>query len=161
MHKIKLFFLTPSSVNQPHPSFLGPFLDACWEPRPAPLSTESQVHSGSALLALYQHELQRCKPGLCVAACVHLLIMGVNYIFWALDWVRADYEFVHPDLCGYGCIFKLAWGCRCRGIRSQASPMGLSGPDTSKGHGGPVCQPARQGENPVYMAKASFGRTSG
>lgn len=34
--------------------FLGQTLDACWELRPAPLSTQSQVHSGSFLLALYQ-----------------------------------------------------------------------------------------------------------
>lgn len=103
------------------------------------------MHSWSFLLALYQHWLQRCKSGLCVAACAYSLDTGADHIFWVLDWARADYVFVRADvsariwICEYVCICVLASMCVCvcvsRGIRSQASPRGLRGPVTSKGCG--------------------------
>ncbi len=130
---------------------------ACWEPRPAPLSTQSQVHSGSFLLALYQPWLQRCKSGLCVAACVYLLDMGIDHIFWVRDWAQADYVFAHVDVPAwmwirkYVCICVLASVCEQRDQIPSLS-QGTQGACHFKGTWGPLCQPARQGGNPVYVA---------
>lgn len=50
------------------------------------------------------------------------------------------------------CMFVFWQMCMSKGIRSQASPGGTQGACHFKGPWGPLCQPTRQGGNPVYVA---------
>lgn len=67
--------------------------------------------------------------------------------------------------CGHAnmCVF-VSWQSvdvcerESRGIISQASPRGLGGPITSKGHEGQQRQPVRQGGNPVDVAGPALAR---
>lgn len=114
-HKDKALLLL---LHQSTSSFLSrPSLDACWELRPAPLSTQSQVHSGSFLLALYQRRLHKWKLGLCVFA-EH----GDGSYFLGAWLSRADYVFVHADICEYVCLFALARLCEQRDQIPSLSP---------------------------------------
>lgn len=129
------------------------------------------MHAGSCDPLLYQHRA-RCtlgasclpfiSPGcrdvslLCVlAACVYLLDTGLDHILWVLDWARADYAFVGARMwlreCEYVCIFVLASVCEQRDQIPSLS-QGSQGACYFKGPRGSLCQPARQGGNPVYVA---------
>lgn len=130
------------------------------------------MHSGSFLLALYQHRLHRCRCRFvcflvdmraCLCVCMSARHGGRSYFFWVLDWARADCRCLHQ--CGYAnmCVF-VSWQSvdvcerESRGIISQASPRGLRGPITSKGHEGQQRQPVRQGGNPVDVAGPALAR---
>lgn len=56
------------------------------------------------------------------------------------------------------CEFRPWRTCASTGIRSQASPRGSQGARHFKGPQGSPCQPARQGGNPVYMARPRLAR---
>lgn len=131
------------------------------------------MHSGSFLLALYQHRLHRCRCRFvcflvdmraCLCVCMSARHGGRSYFFWVLDWARADCVSVPASMwiCEYVCICVLAkCGCvweREQRDHSQASPRGLRGPITSKGHEGQQRQPVRQGGNPVDVAGPALAR---
>lgn len=168
--------LSPSfSVGQPHPSFLGPSLDACWEPRPAPLSTQSQVHSGSFLLALYQHRLHRCRCRFvcflvdmraCLCVCMSARHGGRSYFFWVLDWARADCVSVPASMwiCEYVCICVLA-KCGCVWEREQRDHIpslsqGTQGAYNFKGPWGPATPACPPRGKSCWCGGACLGKTS-
>jgi len=146
---ISAIIYRPLPVNLLH-FFLGSTLNACWESRPAPLSTQSQVHSGSFLLALYQHWLQRCESGPCVC--------------WTRVWVvfslEADYVF-----CRCACTHECAYVCpagKCvwsEGSDPKPLPRGPVSLSLQRPTGARSASLPAKGGNPVYVAPASHGRT--
>lgn len=132
------------------------------------------MHSGSFLLALYQHRLHRCKCRFvcflvdmraCVRVCACLPDTEADRIFFGCSIEREQIACRCLYQCGYAnmCVF-VSWQSvdvcerESRGIISQASPRGLRGPITSKGHEGQQRQPVRQGGNPVDVAGPTLAR---
>lgn len=99
----------------------------------------------------------------CVCAC--LPDMEADRIFFGCSIEREQIACRCLHQCGYAnmCVF-VSWQSvdvcerESRGIISQASPRGLRGPITSKGHEGQQRQPVRQGGNPVDVAGPALAR---
>lgn len=99
----------------------------------------------------------------CVCAC--LPDTEADRIFFGCSIEREQIACRCLHQCGYAnmCVF-VSWQSvdvcvrESRGIISQASPRGLRGPITSKGHEGQQRQPVRQGGNPVDVAGPALAR---
>lgn len=99
----------------------------------------------------------------CVCAC--LPDTEADRIFFGCSIEREQIVCRCLHQCGYAnmCVF-VSWQSvdvcerESRGIISQASPRGLRGPITSKGHEGQQRQPIRQGGNPVDVAGPALAR---
>lgn len=159
--KLSLFLIYCSSLSVNH---ILLFLARPW------------LHAGSCDPLLYQHRA-RCTLGdsclpfiipgyrdaslVCVlAACVRFLDTQEDHILWVYDWARADYVFavwmcLHE--CEYVWISVLANRCEHRDQVPSLS-QGSQGACHFKGPQGSPCQPARQGGNPVYMARPRLAR---
>lgn len=99
----------------------------------------------------------------CVCAC--LPDTEADRIFFGCSIEREQIACRCLHQCGYAnmCVF-VSWQSvdvcerESRGIISQASPRGLRGTITSKGHEGQQRQPVRQGGNPVDVAGPALAR---
>lgn len=99
----------------------------------------------------------------CVCAC--LPDTEADRIFFGCSIEREQIACRCLHQCGYAnmCVF-VSWQSvdvcerESRGIISQASPRGLRGPITSKGHEGQQRQPISQGGNPVDVAGPALAR---
>ena len=156
----------PSSVSHPQPSFLGSSVDARWDLRPAPLSSQSQVHSGIFLLPPLSAPGNRAVSVVCVAAACVLDTGWIGLFFLSYFGCLIKREQIVFRVCASGCACTNVntWICVCvfssagnvhvsRRIRSQASPQGTQGACHFKEPSGPgLCQPGWQRGNPVYVA---------